>query len=173
MNKTTVLMAFVYSTATVTVLSVGLAALPGSVQEAQANPCYTSAPVDLEVEADFSCDFEGIGSLDIEEELATLSVCKEIMGGSSQGFEPNDFTFTVTGNNPSPNQFEGNANCVDVTIGPGEFTVSEVVPPLGGVTLDIRIEGDCEQDPIFGIRATGEIQGGETQQCRFINFLGD
>ena len=92
-----------------------------------------------------------------EEESATLSVCKEVTGGTSQGFEPDDFTFTVTGNNPSDDEFAGDNGdgCVDVTIGPGEYAVSEVTPQLGGRTLDIRIEGNCRQD---GIRATGEIQ---------------
>jgi hypothetical protein len=35
------------------------------------------------------------------------------------GFEPSDYTFTVTGNNPSPSQFSDNNvdGCVDVTIG--------------------------------------------------------
>jgi len=95
-----------------------------------------------------------------------------VRNAGSSGFSPEDFDSTVTGNNPSPAQFEGNANCVDVTIGQGEFTVSEVSPPLGGHTLTTRIEGDCEQDPIVGIRATGEMQSGETQECRFINIIG-
>lgn len=88
---------------------------------------------------------------------------------------PENFDFTVTGNNPEPDEFEGNANCVDVTIGPGEFTVSEVSPPLGGQTLTISIESDsdCVQDPNNRLRAIGEIQAGETQECRFINTLGD
>jgi hypothetical protein len=109
------------------------------------------------------------------EESATLSVCKEVTGGTSQGFEPDDFTFTVTGNGPSDDEFAGDNSdgCVDVTIGPGEYAVSEVSPPLGGRTLDVRIEGDCEEDPNNQQRATGEIQAGETQECRFINSLGD
>jgi hypothetical protein len=98
-----------------------------------------------------------------------------VTGGTSQGFEPDDFTFTVTGNNPSDDEFAGDNSdgCVDVTIGPGEYAVSEVSPPLGGRTLDIRIEGDCVQGPNFAPRATGEIQAGETQECRFINSFGD
>jgi hypothetical protein len=53
MKKITVLMAAVLAVATV--LAAGLAALPGSVQEAQANPCsidgITYAP-----SADIDCD---------------------------------------------------------------------------------------------------------------------
>jgi hypothetical protein len=99
-------------------------------------------------------------------ETATLLVCKEVAPGSD---EPNEFTFTVTGNNPFPAQFVGNANCVDVTIGSGEFAVSEVGPTTGFGT---RIESgsDCVQDPNNDQRATGEIQAGETQECIFFNF---
>jgi hypothetical protein len=64
-KKTTVLMAAVLAVATV--LAAGLVVFPGSVQEAQANPCsvYTGgATVDLGADdADLDCDFEGIGSL--------------------------------------------------------------------------------------------------------------
>jgi hypothetical protein len=128
-------------------------------------------------QAGFDCIAIAQSEVEIEppEESATLSVCKEITGGSSQGSEPDDFVFTVTGNGPSDDEFEGDADCVDVTIGPGEYTVSDVIPPLGGRTLDIRIQegSDCEQDPFGGIRAIGEIEAGETQECRFINSLGD
>jgi len=56
---------------------------------------------------------------------------------------PEDFTFTVTGNNPSPEEFAGSANCVDVDIGPGEYVVSEAPSEFG-----TRIEegSDCVQD---------------------------
>jgi hypothetical protein len=128
-------------------------------------------------QAGFDCIAIAESEVEIEppEESATLSVCKEITGGTSQGSEPDDFVFTVTGNGPSDDEFEGDNSdgCVDVTIGPGEYTVSEVIPPLGGRTFDVRIEGDCEQDPIVGIRAIGEIEAGETQECRFINSFGD
>ena len=128
-------------------------------------------------EARFLCIAIAANDVETEppEESATLSVCKEITGGSSQGSEPDDFVFTVTGNGPSDDEFEGDADCVDVTIGPGEYTVSEVIPPLGGRTLDIRIEegSDCEQDPFGGIRAIGEIEAGETQECTFINEISD
>ena len=106
-----------------------------------------------------------------EEELATLSVCKEVI---SSGIEPGDFTFTVTGNNPSPEEFEGdNADgCVDVTIGPGEYAISEV-GPIAGFGTRIEEGSDCVQDPNNPQRATGEIQAGETQECRFINSFID
>jgi hypothetical protein len=121
-------------------------------------------------EARFLCFAIATNDVEIEqpEEPATLSVCKEVAIGS--GLEPDEFTFTVTGNNPEPDIFEGSANCVDVTIGPGEYTVSEVGPITG---FDTRIESgsDCVQDPNNRQRATGEIQAGETQECIFFNFI--
>jgi hypothetical protein len=54
------------------------------------------------------------------------------------GFEPSDFTFTVTGNNPSPVQFQGDEDCVDVTFGPGEYTIEE------------EFEGPFEPQPATG-----------------------
>jgi hypothetical protein len=63
-KKTTVLMAAVLAVATV--LAAGLTVLPSSVQEAQANPCSVEA--NNANDADLDCEFEGIGSLEIEEE---------------------------------------------------------------------------------------------------------
>jgi type II secretory pathway pseudopilin PulG len=135
---------------------------------------------DNEVEqARFDCIAIAANDVEIEppEESATLSVCKEVTGGTGGGTFPEDFAFTVTGNNPSPAQFRGDNidGCVDVTIGPGEYTVSEVSPPLGGRTLTVSIESDsdCVQDRINRLPVTGEIQAGETQECRFINSFGD
>jgi hypothetical protein len=101
-------------------------------------------------------------------ETATLSVCKET---SIENTSPRSFTFTVTGNNPSPQEFVGDDSdgCVDVTIGPGEYAVSEAVDLLAP---GVEITGNCEQDPLNPQRATGEIQAGETQECRFINSPG-
>jgi hypothetical protein len=123
-------------------------------------------------EARFLCIALATNDVEIEppeEESATLSVCKD---ESSPSFEPDDFTFTVTGNNPFPAQFPGNANCVDVTIGPGEYTVSEV--SNFGPNFGTEITGDCvDEDPtrVDSHTAIGEIQAGETQECRFRNFL--
>ena len=152
--------------------------LPRAIQEAQANPCSIEAGgATVTQNDDQECDLtgsfefeEGIGSLDIEEESATLSVCKE-MTSNSLG-QPSGFAFTVTGNNPEPDEFLGDPNCVDVTIGPGEYAVSEV-NNVGGALISVSVEGQCMQDPTNELRATGEIQAGETQECRFINFVSD
>jgi hypothetical protein len=114
---------------------------------------------------------KNIATNDVEiEESATLSVCKVSF---SPDLPPEDFLFTVTGNNPSPAQFFGGPNCVDVTIGPGEYEVTEFNTGPRGNNHGNRVEGDCVQDPVdlFSKRAIGEIQAGETQQCVFNNFF--
>jgi hypothetical protein len=128
--------------------------------------------------AGFDCIAIATNDVEIEppsEESAILSVCKEVRQPLGSGFSPGDFDFTVTGNDPFPDEFEGSANCVDVDIGPGEYTVTEVSPPLGGRTLTVIIGGDCIPGPGPGpnIPAIGEIQAGETQTCTFINSIGD
>ena len=66
MNKTIFIAAVL---AVATLLAAGLVVFPGSVQEAQANPCSTEAEsVSGDVDTEYNCDFEGIGSLVIEEE---------------------------------------------------------------------------------------------------------
>jgi hypothetical protein len=107
-----------------------------------------------------------------EEESTILSVCKVVIDTFGVASE-DDFQFTVTGNNPEPDEFEGDPNCVDVTIGPGEYTVSEINTGPAGENHLTRIEegSDCVQDPLIAQRATGEIQAGETQECTFINEI--
>jgi hypothetical protein len=64
MNKTIFVAAVL---AAATLLAAGLEVFPGSVQEAQANPCSTAVGGAEDVDTDFNCDFEGIGSLTIVE----------------------------------------------------------------------------------------------------------
>jgi hypothetical protein len=79
MKNKTVLMAAVLAVATV--LAVGLTVLPSSIQEAQANPCsvqangpggiaggQNSGNDDSEADLETDCDFEGVGSITLEEE---------------------------------------------------------------------------------------------------------
>jgi hypothetical protein len=118
-------------------------------------------------QAGFDCIAIAASDVGIEppEESATLSVCKVEFDTE---FSPEDFTFTVTGNDPSPEEFLGDANCVDVTIGRGGYAVSETTVPEAEATQ--IIDSDCVQDPNDPLRATGEIQAGETQICSFLNF---
>jgi hypothetical protein len=75
----TIFIAAVFAAATL--LAAGLVMLPGSVQEVQANPCSIQANgpggiaggqqsnnEDSEADLDTDCDFEGVGSLEFEEE---------------------------------------------------------------------------------------------------------
>jgi hypothetical protein len=132
-----------------------------------------------EVEEDTNFDCIASAATDIERptptpepepepETATLRVCKAILGPNSQGFEPSDFTFTVTGNNPSPSEFPGDDidGCVDVTIGPGAYTIFEGAPP--GV-FGILTFGDCSVGPAVNNTATGQIESGQTETCTFGN----
>jgi hypothetical protein len=105
-------------------------------------------------------------------ETATLSVCKELSDSSALGVEPDDFVFTVIGNNPSPAQFLGSADCVDVTIGPGEYEVSEDFV-LSGFALTFSVDPTSDCMGVFGGIAIGVIQAGETQKCTFINQVFD
>jgi hypothetical protein len=77
--KKTIFIAAVFAAATL--LAAGLVMLPGSVQEVQANPCSIQANgpggiaggqqsdnEDSEADLDTDCDFEGVGSLEFEED---------------------------------------------------------------------------------------------------------
>jgi hypothetical protein len=122
-----------------------------------------------------------VGSLDIEEELATLFVCKEV-NDPNQEFIPFDFGMRFRGGgvdetfpggpigDPDPDCQERN---LPGEIPPGEYEVTD--NPDGGVPFpdSIEVEGDCVQDPTNPQRATGEIQAGETQTCTFINTYED
>jgi hypothetical protein len=70
--KKTIFIAAVFAAATL--LAAGLAMFPASVQQVLANPCSVQAngPGGVDVSnggevGDFDCDFEGVGSLEIEE----------------------------------------------------------------------------------------------------------
>ena len=70
MKKTNLLVAAVIAVASVIV--AGLTVLPGSVQEAQANPCSdigqsNSAFFAEEQDNEIDCDWEGIGELEVFE----------------------------------------------------------------------------------------------------------
>jgi hypothetical protein len=135
---------------------------------------------DNEVEqAGFDCIAIATNDVEIEteppgEERATLSVCKTT---TIPNMSPEDFDFSILEgggvNSPpdaDPVDFQGDADCVDVDIGPGEYVVSEeTLPPEFGTSIE---EGsDCVQDDESEGIASGFIQAGETQECRYINFV--
>jgi hypothetical protein len=79
--------------------------------------------------------------------------------------DPSDFEITVSGNNPSPSSFKGSATGTEVTLGSGQYTVSES-GPTGYITSFL---GDCVQDSPTS--ASGNINAGETQDCDVVNTL--
>jgi hypothetical protein len=131
-------------------------------------------------EARFLCIALATNDVEIEtpseEERATLSVCKT---EDIPNMSPEDFDFSILEgggvNSPpdaDPVDFQGSADCVDIDIGPGEYVVSEeTLPPEFGTSI---LEGsDCEQDEESQGIAVGFIEAGETQFCRYFNFVED
>ena len=78
----------------------------GNKQKAEDNSVAAIADCDdNEVEeARFLCIALAANDVEIEPPKATLSVCKVEFDAD---FEPEDFTFTVTGNDPFPEEFAG------------------------------------------------------------------
>src|SRR5262249_5405862 len=69
--------------------------------------------------------------------------------------KPESFTIKITGNNPSPSTVHDDGTGTKVTIGPGEFAVTEA--PTDGFL--ISFSGDCD----------GKISAGDTKKCTVIN----
>ena len=101
----------------------------------------------------------------------TLFVCKEVEG--NQEVEPGDFAFAIEtgpdGNNIFwPGQPPDDCPPVGDEI-PGEYEVIEELSPGVPEPDSISVEGGCTQDLTNPLRATGELQEGETETCTFIN----
>ncbi|MBA3749490.1 MAG: hypothetical protein H0X03_01065 [Nitrosopumilus sp.] len=134
----------------------------------------------------------------ISEESSTLLVTKSIRCESDLGIpsneavcqfvssnvESNQFTITVTGNNSNPSNFQGSINGTEVTLNPGNYTVSEtqfdpmnLENSLGETaigTVSTSAEGDCTaQFTTFDAfqNVTGTIDSGESQKCDIINTI--
>jgi hypothetical protein len=152
----------------------------GNKQKAEDNSAAAIADSDdYEVEqAGFDCIAIAANDVEIEtaeEESATLTVCKVVEG--SQEFEPEDFTLEVVEGARDLHRVAGQPPpaCEEerIPVSPGEYTVTDQ-PNLGVPGPDrVEVEGDCVQDPTNPLRATGEIQEGESQTCTFINIYED
>jgi hypothetical protein len=138
----------------------------------------------------------------IEEEeptTGTLKVTKQITCDDSSALEgdceellelltEDQFTFQVEGNNPDPSStFPGSPAGTDVTLGPGDYVVTETIEEsvfddvftffennpdrFFIVVIDHSFTGDCNFLDFSGteVRATGTIAAGESQTCNAIN----
>jgi hypothetical protein len=133
------------------------------------------------------------GEVPSSEDFATLQIAKAIpcfTTGPGQedvcsaifaAITPNLFDITVSGNNPNPSNFEGNSTQTEVTIGQGNYQISETADSSVNTfisELEINLgadisgpqsifNGDCtKQGNDF---ATGTIAEGETQACTINN----
>ncbi|MDR4511074.1 MAG: hypothetical protein MRJ93_05140 [Nitrososphaeraceae archaeon] len=95
--------------------------------------------------------------------------------------DPDEFTIEVTGNNPDPSSFAGSNTPVDVTLGVGQYEVSEspdasvddamenledAFPLIAIFGPIVTFSGDCTQQGSTGL---GSIAEGDTQTCNIDN----
>jgi hypothetical protein len=80
---------------------------------------------------------------------------------------PDQFSITVTGNNPQPSSFTlENRDTRSVSLGPGTFTVTET--PVAGFFAPL-FTIDCHQVAPGSNSAAGTISAGQTLGCTIIN----
>ena len=108
------------------------------------------------------------------------SVCQFVL----ENVDSNQFNLVVTGNNPNITSFQGSANGTNISISPGNYTVSEtpfdtmdIENQLGEtaiVTILTDSNGDCisqfNQVDAFQ-EAKGIISNNELQSCEIINTI--
>jgi hypothetical protein len=98
------------------------------------------------------------------QQQATLRVVKNLiceLPSPPCPIVPSNFRMQVTGNNPIPASFNGSSQGTVVTLGPGEYDVSESTPPPAppGLTLVTARSTDC----------TGNISEGDSRTCIMTN----
>ena len=131
-------------------------------------------------EADFDCiaraaSEEGVirdgePTLSIPDEPATLNVCKEIENIDGADAVPSDFILGFeVGNNPTPDEFPGDAECTRVNIGPGEYVIAEEEFNRDLTLVSRLTSGDCLS--FADMTAAGAISAGETQTCTITNIV--
>lgn len=108
------------------------------------------------------------------------SVCQFVL----ENVDSNQFNLVVTGNSPNITSFQGSANGTNISVGPGNYTVSEtpfdtmdIENQLGEtaiVTILTDSNGDCtsqyNQVDTFQ-EAKGMISNNELQSCEIINTI--
>jgi hypothetical protein len=198
MNNSKTILVFFFLIAgtllTTTVITTMIpAAYADNKQKAEDDSAASIADCDEdEVEqAGFDCIAIAANGVEIEtqeeeppEEEESLVVCKEV-NDPNQEVVPFDIRFIARSSEGSTEsiQFQGGPpgdpgpSCSS-PFNPGElvgeYSVTEdTVGSLAPLPDTVEVEGDCVQDPNNRLRATGEIQAGETQTCTFINTYED
>ena len=131
-------------------------------------------PATLSVSKTMACRSEGGQPSD-------QAVCAYALA-SANFPKPSEFSITVSGNNPSPSEFQGSTTPVDVTIGAGDYQVSEnglnvdyfpilIEMRASSATNELSFTGNCVQDSIQVSRADGSISSGGTQTCNLVNTI--
>jgi hypothetical protein len=129
-------------------------------------------------EADFDCIAPAASedrepTLTIPDEPATLNVCKEVENIDDADAVPSDFILGFEeGNNPTPDEFPGDADCTEVNIGPGTYIIAEEEFNRPLTLVSSLPSGDCLS--LFDMPispAAGVISAGETQTCTITNLV--
>ena len=114
-------------------------------------------------------------SISVQQAVTPCLVLEELVN-------ENDFIIRVVGNFPVPSQFRGSPEGTDVTLGSGNYLVTEEFPPIPidvlfpqfpnifSISMFIIYSGDCTAaTPMLSITATGAIESGELQTCNIEN----
>ena len=105
--------------------------------------------------------------------IEAFGACGFILGSAP----PSLFNITVTGNNPNPSEFPGSSVPVTVTLGAGDYEVTEEVPFVtpradASITRTTNFAGNCTDVNLIDIQSTearGTIEAGESQICEISN----
>jgi len=142
----------------------------------QENKCKKDTECENENELNNQLSITNITQAQQQDESSTLNVIKIVQCEENgnpvlcENLAPEDFTMTVTGNNPSPSQFQGSQEGTLVTLGPGEYFIDENIDLGPEIAWSIAYSGDCifnNQEQVF----EGTIAEGETQTCTLTNIL--
>ena len=108
------------------------------------------------------------------------AVCDYALNLSPNASEPSDYQITVAGNHPNPSTFPGSINAVEVTLGAGDYTVSEDIPNFSSlesqlgttsIVVNTTFSGGCTEINPPSYNSGGTIAAGESQTCSIENNL--
>jgi hypothetical protein len=88
-----------------------------------------------------------------------LIVIKHVVASGINPAKASDYTIHVDGNNQDPDTFLGSEDGTDVTIGPGSYSVSEVISPQVHFPGSTQFSEDCK----------GVIHADEIKTCIITN----